>query len=76
VVPLYARSARLGDGTLVRVMPTYDLQKIRICAPFEFMRAHLPKVFSRDEALLAEVAAIAVGKAIDPGDSADNIEGG
>jgi DNA-binding transcriptional LysR family regulator len=69
MVPLYAAIAGLRDGTLVRVLPEYTLQKTNVCALYpsrkfidaktrtwvEFLRTHLPKMIARDEALLAEV---------------------
>ncbi|MFM0197168.1 LysR family transcriptional regulator [Paraburkholderia strydomiana] len=69
MVPLYAAIAGLRDGTLVRVLPDYTLQKMHVYALYpsrkfidaktrtwvEFLRAHLPKVIARDEALLAEI---------------------
>ncbi|NVH76370.1 LysR family transcriptional regulator [Paraburkholderia sp. JPY432] len=70
MVPLYAAISGLRDGTLVRVLPEYTLQKTTVYALYpsrkfidaktrtwvEFLRSHLPKVIARDEALLAEVA--------------------
>ena len=79
MVPLYAAIAGLRDGTLVRVLPQHTLQKMNIYALYpsrkfidaktrtwvEFLRAHLPKVIARDEALLAEVdEALAVDDAL------------
>jgi DNA-binding transcriptional LysR family regulator len=69
MVPLYAAIAGLRDGTLVRVLPDYTLQKMNVYALYpsrkfidaktrtwvEFLRTHLPKVIARDEALLAEI---------------------
>lgn len=69
MVPLYAAITGLRDGTLVRVLPEYTLQKMNVYALYpsrkfidaktrmwvEFLRAHLPKVIARDEALLAEI---------------------
>jgi DNA-binding transcriptional LysR family regulator len=70
MLPLYAAIDGLRDGTLVRVLPEHTLQKMTIYALYpsrkfvdaktrtwvEFLRAHLPKVIARDEALLAELA--------------------
>ena len=72
LLPLYAAIAGLRDGTLVRVLPEYTLQKMNVYALYpsrkfvdaktrtwvEFLRTHLPKVIARDEALLAEVGQI------------------
>ncbi|MCC8396547.1 LysR family transcriptional regulator [Paraburkholderia sp. MMS20-SJTR3] len=72
MVPLYAAISGLRDGTLVRVLPEYTLQKMNIYALYpsrkfidaktrtwvEFLRTHLPKVIARDEALLAEIGHI------------------
>jgi DNA-binding transcriptional LysR family regulator len=69
MVPLYAAIAGLRDGTLIRVLPDYTLQKTNVYALYpsrkfidaktrtwvEFLRTHLPKMIARDEALLAEV---------------------
>jgi len=69
MVPLYAAISGLRDGTLMRVLPEYTLQKMNIYALYpsrkfidaktrtwvEFLRAHLPEVIARDEALLAEI---------------------
>ncbi|MBB5419824.1 DNA-binding transcriptional LysR family regulator [Paraburkholderia atlantica] len=69
MVPLYAAISGLRDGTLVRVLPEYTLQKTTVYALYpsrkfidaktrtwvEFLRSHLPKVIARDEALLADV---------------------
>jgi len=69
MVPLYAAIAGLRDGTLVRVLPDYTLQKMNVYALYpsrkfidaktrtwvEFLRTHLPKVIARDEALLADM---------------------
>jgi DNA-binding transcriptional LysR family regulator len=69
MVPLYSAIAGLRDGTLVRVLPEYTLQKTNVYALYpsrkfidaktrtwvEFLRTHLPSVIARDEALLAEV---------------------
>ncbi|TCG00914.1 LysR family transcriptional regulator [Paraburkholderia strydomiana] len=69
MVPLYAAIAGLRDGTLVRVLPDYTLQKMNVYALYpsrkfidaktrtwvEFLRTHLPKVIARDEALLANM---------------------
>jgi len=72
MVPLYAAIAGLRDGTLVRVLPDYTLQKMNVYALYpsrkfidaktrtwvEFLRTHLPKVIARDEALLADMRQI------------------
>ncbi|WP_027212231.1 LysR family transcriptional regulator [Burkholderia sp. WSM2232] len=69
MVPLYAAIAGLRDGTLVRVLPAFTLQKMTVYALYpsrkfvdaktrtwvEFLRTHLPTVIARDEALLAEI---------------------
>jgi DNA-binding transcriptional LysR family regulator len=76
MVPLYAAISGLRDGTLVRVLPDYTLQKMNVYALYpsrkfidaktrtwvEFLRTHLPKVIARDEALLAEVARAGAGE--------------
>src|SRR5258708_7012804 len=68
MVPLYAAIDGLCNGTLVRVLPEHTAQKMSIYALYpsrkfvdaktrtwiEFLRAHLPKVIARDEALLGE----------------------
>ncbi|MBC8733315.1 LysR family transcriptional regulator [Paraburkholderia sp. UCT2] len=75
MVPLYATISGLRDGTLVRVLPEYTLQKTTVYALYpsrkfidaktrtwvEFLRSHLPKVIARDEALLAEVGQLGGG---------------
>ncbi|MGF6414766.1 DNA-binding transcriptional LysR family regulator [Paraburkholderia sp. MM5482-R2] len=75
MVPLYAAISGLRDGTLVRVLPEYTLQKTTVYALYpsrkfidaktrtwvEFLRSHLPKVIARDEALLAEVGQLGGG---------------
>jgi DNA-binding transcriptional LysR family regulator len=69
MVPLYAAITGLRDGTLIRVLPDYTLQKTTVYALYpsrkfidaktrtwvEFLRTYLPKAIARDEALLAEV---------------------
>ena len=73
----------LRDGTLVRVLPEYTLQKMNVYALYpsrkfidaktrtwvEFLRTHLPKVIARDEALLAEVGQANSGDVELPGDA-------
>ena len=75
MVPLYAAISGLRNGTLVRVLPEYTLQKTTVYALYpsrkfidaktrtwvEFLRSHLPKVIARDEALLAEVGQMRAG---------------
>lgn len=65
-LPLYAAVRGLRDGTLIRVLPNYTLQNVNIYALYPsrkfidaktktwvaFLRAHLPEVIARDEALL------------------------
>jgi hypothetical protein len=81
-VPLYAAISGLREGTLVRVLPDYTLQKMNVYALYpsrkfidaktrtwvEFLRTHLPKVIARDEALLAEVGRADSADATTPGD--------
>uniref|UniRef100_E1TB78 Transcriptional regulator, LysR family n=1 Tax=Burkholderia sp. (strain CCGE1003) TaxID=640512 RepID=E1TB78_BURSG len=80
MVPLYAAIAGLRDGTLVRVLPAFTLQKMTVYALYpsrkfvdaktrtwvEFLRTHLPTVIARDEALLAEIGRGATGTALEP----------
>jgi DNA-binding transcriptional LysR family regulator len=68
ILPLYAAIDGLRDGSLVRVLPDYTLQHTNLFALYasrkfvdaktrtwvEFLRAHLPDVIARDEALLKE----------------------
>jgi DNA-binding transcriptional LysR family regulator len=70
MVPLYAAIDGLRDGTLVRVLPAYTLQKMNVYALYpsrrfldaktrtwvEFLKTHLPGVIQRDEALLGEIS--------------------
>ncbi|SOF01709.1 transcriptional regulator, LysR family [Burkholderia sp. OK233] len=84
MVPLYAAIAGLRDGTLVRVLPEYTLQKMNVYALYpsrkfvdaktrtwvEFLRAHLPKVIARDEALLAQVGQMQAADDATPGRAA------
>ncbi|KAK47181.1 LysR family transcriptional regulator [Caballeronia jiangsuensis] len=69
MLPLYAAIEGLRNGSLVRVLPRHTLQRTNLFALYasrkfvdaktrtwvEFLRAHLPDVIARDEALLAEV---------------------
>jgi DNA-binding transcriptional LysR family regulator len=69
MLPLYAAIDGLRNGSLLRVLPHYTAQKMNVYALYpsrkfvdaktrtwvEFLRAHLPKVIERDEALLAEL---------------------
>ncbi|MBW9104865.1 LysR family transcriptional regulator [Paraburkholderia phenoliruptrix] len=80
MVPLYAAIAGLRDGTLVRVLPAFTLQKMTVYALYpsrkfvdaktrtwvEFLRTHLPTVIARDEALLAEIGRGATDTALEP----------
>lgn len=80
MLPLYSAISGLRDGTLVRVLPEYTAQKMNIYALYpsrkfidaktrtwvEFLRTQMPKVISRDEALLAEVDKAQVGDAAVP----------
>lgn len=73
MLPLYAAIDGLRDGSLVRILPQYTLQRMNIYALYpsrkfidaktrtwvEFLRTHMPKVIARDEALLAEVGLVA-----------------
>ncbi|MDR5735272.1 LysR family transcriptional regulator [Caballeronia sp. LZ025] len=66
ILPLYAAIDGLRDGSLVRVLPDHTLQHTNLFALYasrkfvdaktrtwvEFLRAHLPDVIARDEALL------------------------
>ena len=68
ILPLYAAIDGLRDGSLVRVLPDHTLQHTNLFALYasrkfvdaktrtwvEFLRAHLPDVIARDEALLKE----------------------
>jgi DNA-binding transcriptional LysR family regulator len=67
ILPLYAAAEGMRNGTLVRVLPNHTLQNTNIYALYpsrkfvdaktrtwvEFLRAHLPEVIARDQALLA-----------------------
>jgi DNA-binding transcriptional LysR family regulator len=69
VLPVYTAIEGLRNGTLVRVLPQYKLQKTNVYALYpsrkfvdaktktwvEFLRAHLPEVIARDMALLEEL---------------------
>jgi DNA-binding transcriptional LysR family regulator len=69
VLPVYTAIEGLRNGTLVRVLPQYKLQKSNVYALYpsrkfvdaktktwvEFLRAHLPEVIARDMALLEEL---------------------
>ncbi|GGD66100.1 LysR family transcriptional regulator [Caballeronia grimmiae] len=69
ILPLYAAIDGLRDGSLVRVLSDYTLQHTNLFALYasrkfvdaktrtwvEFLRAHLPDVIARDEALLKEL---------------------
>jgi DNA-binding transcriptional LysR family regulator len=69
MLPLYAAIDGLRNGSLVRVLPEYTLQKMNVYALYpsrkfidaktrtwvEFLRSHLPDVIARDVALLEEV---------------------
>lgn len=69
MLPLYAAIDGLRDGSLVRVLPQHTLQHTNLFALYasrkfvdaktrtwvEFLRAHLPDVIARDEALLKEI---------------------
>lgn len=80
MLPLYAAIDGLRDGSLVRVLPQHTLQRMNIYALYpsrkfidaktrtwvEFLRAHMPKVIARDEALLAEVGLVDPLEAILP----------
>lgn len=71
LLPLYSAIAGLRDGTLVRVLPEYTLQKTHIYALYasrrfvdakirtwvEFLRVQLPRVIARDHAALAQLPA-------------------
>lgn len=71
-LPLYSAIDGLRDGSMVRVLPEYTLQKMNIYALYpsrkfidaktrtwvEFLRAHMPKVIARDEAWLAEMGQV------------------
>jgi len=68
-LPVYAAIEGLRNGTLVRVLPQHTLQKTNVFALYpsrkyvdaktktwvEFLRAHLPEVIARDQALLDEL---------------------
>ncbi len=80
MVPLYAAISGLRDGTLMRVLPEYTLQKMNVYALYpsrkfidaktrtwvEFLRTHLPNVIARDEALLVEVGQTCAGDEVMP----------
>jgi DNA-binding transcriptional LysR family regulator len=69
MVPLYSAIDGLRNGSLIRVLPEYKLQKMTVYALYpsrkfidaktrtwvEFLRTHLPSLIARDEALLGEV---------------------
>lgn len=70
MLPVYAAIEGLRNGTLVRVLPQFILQKVDVYALYpsrkfvdaktktwvEFLRAYLPQVIDRDMALLEELA--------------------
>lgn len=72
ILPVYAAIDGLEDGSLVRVLPEYRLQKMKIYALhpsrrytdarlktwIEFLRTHLPVVIKRDIAALQKVSAV------------------
>ncbi|MGV2291806.1 LysR family transcriptional regulator [Trinickia sp. YCB016] len=69
ILPLYAAINGLQNGSLVRVLPEYTLQRMNVYALYpsrkfvdaktrtwvEFLRTHLPQVIARDVALLGEI---------------------
>ncbi|WP_250453263.1 LysR family transcriptional regulator [Caballeronia sp. ATUFL_M2_KS44] len=69
MLPLYAAIDGLRNGSLVRVLPQHTLQHTNLFALYasrkfvdaktrtwvEFLRAHLPDVIARDEALLKDI---------------------
>ncbi|HTH62314.1 MAG TPA: LysR family transcriptional regulator [Paraburkholderia sp.] len=69
-LPVYAAIDGLRNGTLIRVLPHHTLQMTHVYALYpsrkfvdaktktwvEFLRAHLPEVIARDQALLDEFA--------------------
>lgn len=73
MMPLYAAIDGLRDGTMVRVLPDYTLQKMNVFALYpsrkfidaktrtwvEFLRTHLPEMIARDVELLGEVGRLA-----------------
>jgi DNA-binding transcriptional LysR family regulator len=72
ILPVYTAIRGLEDGSLVRVLPHYTLQKMNIYALnpsrhytdarvktwIEFLRRHMPAVIARDNAALLNISAI------------------
>jgi DNA-binding transcriptional LysR family regulator len=81
-VPVYAAIDGLSKGSIIRVLPSYILQKINICAIYpsrwyvdakirtwiEFLREQLPAAIALDEAVLNGLAS-SEASAVDRGET-------